>query len=84
MGIPIYPVLGNHDAFPHNQFSDDPNHMLYAITAEMWGDLGWPAEALQEYKQNGRLGFFLSASGLHRTGAFSDSNSKVPSPFSVI
>lgn len=51
--IPIYPVLGNHDAFPHNQFQDDFNAELYQKTAEMWKSLGWPFEAYEDYKSNG-------------------------------
>ena len=57
-GVPIIPVLGNHDAFPHNQFPDDPENDLYQKTAEMWKNMGWTEDAYKQYKQNG--GFYTT------------------------
>ena len=55
--IPMFPVLGNHDAFPHNQFQDDPKDLLYLTSGEMWKDAnGWTQSAFEEYMTNG--GFY--------------------------
>ena len=54
--LTVFPVLGNHDAYPHNQFYDHPEHELYQKTAEMWKLIGWPNEAYEDYKRNG--GFY--------------------------
>ena len=54
IGIPIYPVLGNHDAYPHNQFPDDPNNDLYQKTGEIFQALDWPSEAKNDYLKNGK------------------------------
>lgn len=56
--VPIIPVLGNHDAFPHNQFPDDPENDLYQKTAEMWKNMGWTEDAYTQYKENG--GFYTT------------------------
>jgi len=56
-GLKVFPVLGNHDAYPHNQFHDNPENELYQKTAEIWKDsFGWPNEAYQQYRTNG--GFY--------------------------
>ena len=54
--LPIIPILGNHDAYPHNQFSDNDNNILYQNTAELWKDIGLTDNAYKEYKENG--GFY--------------------------
>ena len=58
-GLKIFPVLGNHDAYPHNQFHDDPKNEFYQNTAEIWKDtMGWPNEAYQQFKSHGKLRSF--------------------------
>ena len=59
-GLDVLPVLGNHDAYPHNQFSGDPDDELYQTTAEMWKNVGWSSDAYREYKINGFEAVFLS------------------------
>ena len=60
--LPVVPILGNHDAYPHNQFSDDPYNSLYQETAILWNIAGFlDEEAYEEYKENG--GFYSTEIG---------------------
>ncbi|KAK2580874.1 hypothetical protein KPH14_005946 [Odynerus spinipes] len=51
-GIPVYPILGNHEPHPLNQFApksitDDElsTHWLYSMVADLWINFGWLPES---------------------------------------
>lgn len=51
--LDLFPVLGNHDAFPHNQFHDDPSYDLYQKTADMFGKSSGFSSVVEQYRKNG-------------------------------
>ena len=50
-GVPVYPVLGNHDSFPQHQFPAR-DYWVYDVAAELWAPL-LPADALVTLKRGG-------------------------------
>ncbi len=51
----IFPVLGNHDAFPKSQFPS--NHSaddLYEQVADVWKDFLQPVDAYDSFKTKGK------------------------------
>ena len=52
-GLKIYPVLGNHDAFPKSHFSPIPaENDLYSKVGDLWASF-LPAEAAESFKTKG-------------------------------
>jgi hypothetical protein len=51
----IFPVLGNHDAFPKSQFSPDQTDELYQQVGDIWMDFLLPVEAYESFKTQGTV-----------------------------
>ena len=50
-GVPVYPVIGNHDSYPQHQFPVS-NYWVYDVAAELWAPL-LPSDALVTLKHGG-------------------------------
>ena len=61
----IFPVLGNHDAFPKSQFSPDSTDDLYQQVADIWTDFLLPVEAYESFKTKGTVFATFSAKYLN-------------------